>query len=289
MLKKGLRYEIVYYSGTGSTAMVANCFYETLRQAGCLGNKHVVSQGANNLGQHDLLFLIYPLHAFNAPEVIYKWINRIQTVNKIPAVVISVSGGGEVSPNTASRISSIKRLEKKGYNVIYDKMLVMPNNWIVATKESLAVKLLEVLPDKVKRIVDDILSGVNHRTSPVLIDRLFSKLGELEKPCARLFGRLIKTSKECDGCGWCSNHCPAGNISIVMDKPKFEGRCHLCLCCIYGCHKKALMPRIGKFIVIKEGYNLNQLEKKVPLTEPVNIDELTKGYLWSGVIKYLHE
>jgi len=283
------RFEVAYYSGTGSTAMAAGRFYETLTQAGCSGGIHDISREARSLGRHDVLLLIFPLHACNAPEAVYRWIESIHAVNKIPAVVISVSGGGEISPNTAGRMSSIKKLEKKGYDVIYDGMLVMPSNWIVGTKEPLAVKLLEVLPDKVERIVDDIVSGVRHRTKPLLIDRFFSKLGELEKPYAKSFGKTIETSEECDSCGWCSQRCPARNISIVTGKPKFEDKCHMCLSCIYGCHKKALTPRSGKFIVVKEGYNLEKIEKMVPLTKPINIDELAKGYFWSGVKKYLQE
>ncbi len=42
-------------------------------------------------------------------------------------------------------------------------------------------------------------------------------------------------------------------------------------------------------IYYNEGYRLDHLRKKVPLTEKVDVDELAKGYLWSGVKKYLLE
>jgi ferredoxin len=286
VLNKELNFEIAYFSGTGGTAMVANCFYESLNEAGYSGDIHAISQGA---GQHDLLFLLFPIHACNAPKSVYRWIKDLPTVDNIPAAVISVSGGGMVSPNTASNVSSIKKLKKKGYDVIYDQMLIMPNNYMVPTKEPLSVKLLEILPSKVQQIVKDILSETQQRTSPLLRDRFVSKFGELEKPGARIFGKLIKASKDCEGCGWCSKHCPTGNISMVNENPKFAGKCNLCLCCIYGCHKKALMPRIGKFMVLKEGFDLKQIEKKVPLEETIHIDELAKGYLWSGLKKYLQD
>lgn len=116
-------------------------------------------------------------------------------------VVISVSGGGEISPNTASRISSIKMLEKKGYYVTYERMFVMPSNCVLATKESLSILILEVLPNKVEQVIDDILSNVPRRTKPLFIDRIISKVGELEKPVARFLGRYIKVSNVCNSCG----------------------------------------------------------------------------------------
>ncbi|MDR2736388.1 MAG: hypothetical protein LBB49_02355, partial [Gracilibacteraceae bacterium] len=107
-------------------------------------------------------------------------------------------------PNTASQVSSIKRLKKKGYDIIYDDMLVMPSNFAIATKELLALKLLEVLPDKVAEIVKTIASGVRSQTTPVWLDRFFSKLGELEKPGAHSFGKYVEITEACNGCGWCA-------------------------------------------------------------------------------------
>ena len=282
-------FEIVYYSGTGSTELVAKCFYRILAEKGFSGGIHRVSSELFTPEPHDFLVLVFPVHACNAPEAVYKWLENIPSVNKIPALAVSVSGGGEISPNTACRVSSIKRLEKKGYDVIYDEMIVMPSNVVVATKEALAIKLLEVLPVKAKIILDGFLSGTRHRSAPKLIDRIFSKLGELEKPFTKSFGKRIKVSSNCDGCGKCVSHCPAKNISLLSGKPVFGDKCHLCLGCLYLCPKKALAPGIWKFIVIKEGYDIDKLSKMAPLTTTLDVEKAAKGYIWSGVRKYLND
>ncbi len=77
-----------------------------------------------------MLLLLFSVHAFNAPDAVYKWIDGLDTVKHISAAVISVSGAGDVCPNTACRVSSIKRLTKKGYHVLYERMIVMPSNWV---------------------------------------------------------------------------------------------------------------------------------------------------------------
>ncbi|MCX7922911.1 MAG: EFR1 family ferrodoxin [Clostridia bacterium] len=280
--------KIVYFSGTGSTARVADCFEKAFRDRGIEVLKSELRAGQKPSNEkEDLLIVLYAVHACNAPEPIYEWINSISNVVKTPAVVISVSGGGEVTPNTACRVGCIKRLQKKGYDVVYEKMIVMPSNWIVPTIEALAVKLLEVLPLKVESIVNDLLCGVIHRTKPNLLNRVLSQMGELEKIGARLFGKQIRVSKVCNACGWCERSCPRGNIKLENGIPAFGKGCVLCLKCIYGCPNRALKSGALSFVVIKDGYNLKTLEKRIPSTETINVEELAKGYLWKGIREYL--
>lgn len=174
--------KIVYYSGTGNTRKVSLCFDECMKDKGISVQTYsVVEKNIPQVQEEDLLLVVYAVHGFNAPEVVYRWINSLPDVEGKRAAVVSVSGGGDVSPNTASRIGCIRRLEKKGYSVTYEAMLVMPSNWIVATHEALAVKLLDVLPYKVELVVGDILSGMMRRTKPLWIDRLLSWICELER------------------------------------------------------------------------------------------------------------
>ena len=286
---KTKRVEIVYYTGTGCTAYAAECLFKAFADAGCTAGIHRIMAMELVLPEHDLLVLLFPVHAFNAPEAVYKWIESLPAVDRKSAVVISISGGGEICPNTAARVSSIKRLEKKGYDVVFEESIVMPSNIIVATNDLLAVKLLEVLPDKLQKITCALLSDKKHRLRPLLIDRFFSAVGEVEKPAAKSFGKSLDITDECNGCGWCAGNCPAGNITQAQhNKPVFGKKCHFCLCCIYGCPKNAIVPRKYKFIAIKEGFDLDRLKKMIPLQEPVDIDKLAKGFLWSGVGKYLN-
>ncbi|HEX9059276.1 MAG TPA: EFR1 family ferrodoxin [Clostridia bacterium] len=281
---------IVYYSGTGGAEKVSLCFKNAFIKKGYNVMVHHIREEAQYIAQkHELLLVIYAVHACNAPEAVYKWIKNIDKVDGISAVVISVSGGGEVPPNTGCRVSCIKKLQNKGYRVFYEDMIVMPSNWIVSTKESLALMLLAVLPEKVEKIVNDVLLDVTRRTRPLLIDRLFSFIGRLEKYGAKSFGKKIRVAESCSGCGWCADNCPSGNIKMVEGRPDFKGRCHMCLKCIYGCPCKALKAGFVKFVVIKAGYSMKELEKKLPYKEKVNLEEVASGYVWGGVRKYLSD
>ena len=284
------RIDIVYYSGTGSTRQVAECFEEICRQRGCDVETFRLFQNKEvRLREDSILLLIFAVHACNAPEPVYHFLDGLPAGKNTAAAVISVSGGGEVSPNTACRVSSIKRLEKKGFQVFCEKMLVMPSNWIVGLEKPLAQHILYVLPQKVESAVRDITNGTMVRRKPILIDRLFSRLGEGEKAGAVKFGKRITVTDECTGCGLCARQCPAGNIQMNGKKPEFGSACQLCLNCIYGCPKNAVKPGMAKFIVIREGYPLKEYHAEKSFSNSSEIRKATKGFLWSGVRKYLLE
>ncbi|MCG8684551.1 MAG: EFR1 family ferrodoxin, partial [Desulfobacterales bacterium] len=145
------------------------------------------------------------------------------------------------------------------------------------------------LPSKVKCITNDLMRGVVHRTTPKFIDRVFSRVGEFEKRGAKAFGENIQVNNNCNGCGWCKRSCPANNISMLNNRPMFGVECLLCLKCIYGCPNKALEAGTLKFTILKEGYDLNALEKRMEGVELAPVEDLAKSYLWKGVKKYLLE
>ncbi|WP_321418455.1 EFR1 family ferrodoxin [uncultured Methanomethylovorans sp.] len=282
--------KIAYFSGTGSTARVADTFESELTRRGISVIKSEIKQG--NIcsdEKEDLLILLYAVHACNAPKIVYQWIDSLDGKKQTPVAVISVSGGGEITPNTACRLSSIRKLEKKNYKVFYEKMIVMPSNWIIKTDDGLAIRLVDILPLKVKHIVDDLLKGVICRTKPKLIDRVFSRIGEMEKNGAKFFGRNLRVNTNCNSCGWCAKNCSANNIIMMDDKPAFGEKCILCLKCIYGCPRQALEAGTLKFIIIKEGYNLKDLENRMQGIQLAPVEDLAKGYIWKGVKEYLLE
>jgi ferredoxin len=283
--------KVAYFSGTGSTALVADTLEKELIGRGLSVTKLEITAG--NLpsdDKEDLLILLFAVHAFNAPGIVYEWIGSLSYNNRpVPAALISVSGGGEMTPNTACRVSSIHKLEKKNYKVVYEKMVVMPSNWIVKTDDGLAIRLLEILPLKIGRIADDLQAGVVRRTRPKLLDRIFSKAGEIEKAGAKFFGQKIMVNENCNGCSWCAKKCPANNISMSDNKPTFGKECLLCLRCIYGCSNNALMAGTFKFIILKDGYDLKDVGKRMKGIKPAPVEDLAKGYLWKGVREYLLE
>jgi flavodoxin/Pyruvate/2-oxoacid:ferredoxin oxidoreductase delta subunit len=280
---------IVYYSGTGGTRMAAECFADILQKQGFMVTMQRLMVGEPEiLGELQRLVLMFPVYAFNAPEPVLAWADNIAAQPGVRAAVISVSGGGEMCPNTACRRKTIKSLERKGFLVDYENMLVMPPNIAIAIKEPLDKMLLDILPQKVEAIVDQLQQDVIRRKKPLLLDRFLASMGILERLGAHVFGKRIRVLEQCNGCSHCAKNCPSGNITMKEGRPTFGKVCHLCLNCFYSCPKSALVPGIAKAAVLKDGYDLDALAKK-PRQEsltPEQIKTLAPGVAWSGVRKY---
>ena len=150
--------KIAYFSGTGGTAHAADCFVRALHLRGV--QTVTVPIRAGDAYQNDgeeLFLLLFAVHAANAPEPVYNWLKSLRGVGvKLPSVVISVSGGGEITPNTACRLSSIRRLRKAGCPVMLEEMLIMPPNLFLETEPALCGMILRILPKKVERILDNL-------------------------------------------------------------------------------------------------------------------------------------
>lgn len=286
--------ELAYFSGTGGTSRAAACLKQSLEARGCEVKTVSLEKGKLSEGDstvmysesYDIIIVVYPVHAFDAPEVIYKWIDKLPNADRLPAAVISVSGGGEVWPNTASRAGCIKALERKGYSVFYERMLNMPSNIFIDTHDHLAMHLLKCLPIKAEHCVQEILGGVRRRKRPPISAKVISAICKLEKPGARMFGRKLSVTGACNGCSWCEKNCPQKNIHMENGKPMFGGECIACLRCFYGCPKSAIQPRTFRFFVVKKGYDLDKLEERMAGVELEPVEKLAKG-AFAGLLGYL--
>lgn len=282
---------IAYFSGTGGTKMAAECFESQLANRGITVNMIKISaRTPGEAVETDLLILLSPVYAFRLAEVAEKWVERLpQSVKKPITAVISVSAGGEHSPNSACRVSCKRILEKKGYAVLYEKMLIMPSNFAEPTPPELVCGLIQILPKKVEQILHDILSGRKNITHPQAKDRLIASFGRMEHLGASVFGASIRSSDACNQCGLCIRSCPMGNIHMQNEKPAFGRNCLWCMKCIYACPQKALSPKRMKSSVIKEGFDISQMTKDAmeggeKLHAPAEDDNS-----WKGVREYLEE
>jgi len=283
------KYRIVYFSGTGCTALAAKHLEKAMRERGCETGLERIAAGCDS-GEMpaDTLILLFPIYACTAPGPVIEWIQNLSKADGMDAAVISISGGGEISPNTAGRVSAVKMLKKKGYDVFYEDTIVMPSNIAIATPEPLSVLLLQVLPDKVQAIADGLLAGGKKRKAPLVIDRFLAWAGKAERGSAKKWGRSIKASDECDGCGLCAEQCSTGNISMTDSKPSFSDKCCMCLGCFYCCPKGALKPKTAKSMILKE-FNLKAAEEKALVSERGDASQIPAGLIWLGVKKYLSE
>lgn len=283
---------LAYFSGTGCTKAVADCFESQLNELGLQVHKTNIATSDNDVileNDTDLLIIFSPVYAFRLAAIVEKWTKKLPHSNGTYVAIISVSGGGEVSPNTACRITCKDILSRKKYILLYEKMIVMPSNYATQANQQLNLAFIKVLPIKVQSILEDIVSGQKNILRPQLRDRAFAFLGRAEHLGASVFGAMLHTSNACNQCGMCVRNCPKNNIRMENGKIKFGFRCLWCMKCIYSCPCKAIKPRILKFAVLKSGFDINKM-MTMTLKESTPLQNCyEKDLLWQGSINYLKE
>lgn len=250
---------IDYYTGTGGTEMAAKQIATKLTTKGCsvevnriVRDKFIASDG------FDYYVLLFAVHSFNAPQPVFEWVQKLDGRGRKCAVV-AVSGGGEVFSNTACRKKIIESLSRANFDVIYEDMVQMPNNWMSVPSDERCKNILGQFPQKINHICNAIFEQRGQRKSPYWIDILISAVGRCEKLVAKKFGRGIKVTDSCTGCGLCVRNCCSSNLVIKDDRAVVGDRCDMCLGCIYGCPHKALIATYGGFQVDKKGYDLRRI------------------------------
>lgn len=278
--------KLVCFSGTGGTKRFTSSLETSLIKCGCdvkvlyLETKLIEiakREGTFNDISYDFIIILFPVHAFDAPEPVYKWIKALPKCQMVSVALISVSAAGEYWINQACRIGLIRALSKKGYNVFYERMIIMPFNMLFATKESFSMRLLQLLPIKAENTAKEILELKRRRIEPKLKSRVITSLAKVEKVTSKLFGKELRIKKTCTQCGLCANSCPMENIKMNYGTPHFGWRCVECLRCIYICPTNSIYPFVSRFMVVKGGYDLDRLEKQIENTMLESDEELTVG------------
>lgn len=248
--------KIVYFSGTGSSKKVATTIFESFkkRKNPC-EIMNITETNPSEITDQDLLIIVSPVHAFRLVVIVEKWLKGLpKTEAPKNAAVISVSAGGEVTPNTACRNKAKKILLKKRYNIVYEDMFMMPSNFGVPSTKDDIKEMNRLLPLRVEKMVSDISSGYKKILKPQFQDGIIASLGKAEHFGARLFGKMLKSNNSCTMCGLCSTNCPSRNIKIKDSKLKFGFNCIWCMKCIYSCPQNSISPRILKSVVLKDGF-----------------------------------
>lgn len=251
-----MKITIAYFTGTGSTKKVAQTMFEEFKSqnTNCI-MFDIAKKSALSIDPCDLLIILSPVHAFRLVVFTENWIKSLPpTLNSDKVAIISVSAGGESSPNTACRTKSKKLLSKKGYRIIYEDMFLMPSNFGTASTPKEIKEMSSTLPIQSKNIVKDILSENTKILKPKFQDKIISSLGKAEHYGARIFGKMLKSNDSCNSCGICTENCPVNNINLKGNKLDFGFNCIWCMKCIYSCPQRAIYPGFLKSVVLKDGF-----------------------------------
>ncbi len=231
-----------YFSPTGNTEYLARYLSEQL-SCSCISY--------DQQPQCEHLIIMSSIHAFRMSNTMLK------NIEKVKKVSILAIGCHTSSINDAAGIAYINYANKHNVEIGVYEILAMPLNFVKKFEVAYGKRIVQESLVQIKDIAKKILS--NHTTKPVVSNgvKRISSIHHFESLMVKLFGLELHANNQCIQCGLCVKECPQKNI-VMHKKVKIKCNCMLCMRCIYRCPTKAIRPRISKFLVFKDGYDVKE-------------------------------
>ncbi|QEE15173.1 EFR1 family ferrodoxin [Promethearchaeum syntrophicum] len=257
---------IFYFSGTGNTEIIAHLLQKELinLDAEVIEKKienMIKKKTMVNTEKYDLIGIGYPIHAFNAPKIVYTFIQQLH--NDKGKKLFTFRSSGDPFLHGGSTKLLRNQLEKKGFNVFNENLSIMPTNVLLKFNDNLNKQLYQLAQIRIKKLAQDIMkrkvSLERNNFILTLVSKIFSFM---ETTGAKWLGKRIIISDSCIKCFKCVRNCPTGNILLfgeAKDTIKFNCTCNLCMRCIYECPTNAIHFKYFRFFEIKQGYNINTI------------------------------
>ena len=248
-------YTLICFSPTGNALHLAKLLAHHLGidQAAILP---LESTEPDRLANDEHLILLYPVHGFNAPRNVKRFVKRLPPGRYRDVSLIGV-GCTTGWLNHAVSTDLRKLLAAKGNPILHENILAMPSTFVMAFPDGLARQRIAESEKRIKEISRSLIDGTKTSVKVEYKSRLMNIIGKIEQFASRLFGLELHASNQCNSCGICWNNCPGHNIKRRANGlPKFGFSCLMCMRCIYNCPQKAISPRFSKFIPIKNGYSI---------------------------------
>ena len=214
-----------------------------------------------DINSYDMIGIGFPSYGFNPPAIVVDFIKKLcQVVDKKVFLFLTCAGPCYLNNVAFFRIKNI--LRRKGYNIIYEKVICMPANIFIKHEDEILKKIFDAAISKIEIMAKDISNNI----VKVRNDRFFPYLFQwpliiIERISIKSIPIDFTVGKECNRCMRCIQVCPRKNIKF-KGKIKHGLKCEGCYRCVYSCPQKAIKGRLNNIAIHKEGYNIEALLRK---------------------------
>ena len=213
------------FSGTGNTLRVCKAMADEIEKSGNETEIYRIDR-KTEYTTSGCIVIAYPVHAFNTPLPVFKFLKSLPHGENTPAYIIQTSGE-HLGFNRAACISPMRILRKRGYDVRGTFSYVMPYNIIFRHSDAMAARMWNVVRMRIPCDSQVIASLEKHFWKTGTLEKAVSFILRIEHPATPLIGRGFKVSTQCTGCGKCAARCPMGNIVMRNGRPTFGSECCL--------------------------------------------------------------
>ena len=198
---------IYYFTGSGNTLKAVNLYKSEFNKLGFLVKTENICNGSEPISSpinYDYVGIAYPVHGFNAPLPILRFVKRFPKTSASHNYFIIRTSGEPLALNNVSSYKLNKIMKNKGYVLTNEYGYVMPYNMIFRHDDGMASLMYQTMKKLVPLNVTEIVNGIYSVPKRILGGSLISALFRIEHVAMPLNGRLFKVDyNKCVNCGLC--------------------------------------------------------------------------------------
>ena len=251
--RQPLKVGLLYYSGAGNTACVAEIFRGTFsRRADCdvvFFERVTRRLRVNRLAHFDLLGIGSPVYFRSTPALVFDTIEQIKGCSRRVFVFCTKA---MYSGNISREVLTLSRaVGLRPAGCIEFRMPGTDALLLYAKKGSVAEKLVRKMHSRhiARKVAQFIATTLRNPVEKVPRTKWYTPVeNRIIKPLERIITKDYQGMRQgyqvlgnrCRECLLCVEECPEGNIQYRDGAILFDHRCDLCLRCIHHCPGEAI-------------------------------------------------
>lgn len=231
--------KMFYFTGTGNSLYVAkklsNELESDLVDITTLISNNVITIPDACVG------LVFPLYAFGIPEIIERFLIKLNLTNSNVYFFAIITCGGSGYGIVKQQLDNI--LSTKNFKLSYTAFQNMPSNYIKLFKPPTAAQAQKNIANQephLKQLVLDVKKQVRSQISNSPLSFIYSFFYKNWRHNLKNSHQNFFVQSSCTGCGLCVKLCPEKNISLKNNLPHWQIQCQDCLACINLCPEQAI-------------------------------------------------
>ena len=240
-----MKVALFYFSGTGNTELTVKKWKDEAAKFDIAVDLIKIEKDNfdfSKINEYDKIGFAYPIHAFNAPENVWRYAKKFPKLDNPKKVFVIMVSGEYLTINHSSGNKLLRILRRRNYIFESDYHYLMPYDLVFRHTELRAFQMYDTMNKLVPIDVNDYLvNGQTNRLKKIPLSGWFIWLLRIEQWFAGWNGKLFRINKKkCIKCMKCVNNCPTKNIEYKDNKFIFHTRCLMCTRCSYNCPTNAV-------------------------------------------------
>ena len=231
---------IFYFTGTGNSLAVTRDIANEIGDTKIVVIAKETMEKPHNLQEYEGIGFVFPVYYSSMPAMVSQFVKSLHFLPE--QYIFGTAVFGRARGGALLQLSQY--IVRCGGKLAAGFGVRMPASYIIV-HSALPFAINEIILEREKKKIAAIASAIGERQNQDIKSesRQPAFLSAYRGRAFANFGNMaanFKVNEKCTACGACGRICPAGNIKMLGQRPKWGNICEQCVACIQWCPSNAI-------------------------------------------------